>query len=492
MKIIIIIITLLIISFSAQAQFDVPASIRVKVKDAGFCLKKNNSTGKTETTDTVMNHLLMNKSNISIRQSFPHSKNPELLKFYTIQCSANDSADVLRKLKLSKSAVNIIAEPERKTMYEPSDWYYSEKKDECWHLDKIQCPAAWDITKGSSNVTIAIIDTRFDYEHPDLKNKFILDYDPFTGIKHVQLPASSSNWDKHGTSVASGAVAQTDGGGLLASVGFNTKFYAYTLESDLEKVHQASFDFGVDVISISFYYSSSYDADAAEVIKEVIDNGTIIVAAAGNGPGQNNGGETCPYCPLNDSRIIKVSTTGRNDQHTLYNDDGTTTTDSHYPGVDICAPGEDIPVATPSGGTTWPYFGFSGETSIATPMVAATCALMRDVNKCISPEAAEIVLKESADPITDANLYPGLVGAGRLNVYQAVLGAIDEGTNHVDNLALSGTQTFIGLYIASKNTKINSGANIVMKYEKDIIFEPGFEVAVGGQLTVQQATFVCE
>jgi subtilisin family serine protease len=45
----------------------------------------------------------------------------------------------------------------------PNDPDYSQQ----WHLPKISAPAAWDITTGSSAVTIAIIDSGLDYNHPD-------------------------------------------------------------------------------------------------------------------------------------------------------------------------------------------------------------------------------------------------------------------------------------------------------------------------------------
>ncbi|MBN1116031.1 MAG: S8/S53 family peptidase [Bacteroidales bacterium] len=441
--------------------------------------------------DDIMQKLLKDKKLISFRQSFPHSKYPELLKLYSISFYAEDSTHVMNSFEKAKYVKKFRKLEKPHSMYEPSDYMYT--LGWLWHIDKIQADKAWDITTGSNDVTIAIIDTKFDFEHPDLKNKFIVNYDPYSGIQHVQLPSTSNSTDAHGTAVASTAIAETNGGGQLASVGFNTRFYAYTWDGDdVAKAYHASFTLGVDVISCSFYSSCSYYWEDAQAISEIIDNGTIMVAAAGNGAHQCSGGETCPYCSLNDDRIIIVSSTGHNDEHTLFEPDGTNTTDSHYPGVDICAPGIDIPVATPSGGTTYPYFGGSGMTSISTPMVASTCALMRSVNKCISPEVVEYVLCETADPITDEHLYSGLLGGGRLNTYQAVLGAIVEGTEYFSG-DLYEPQTINGLYLESRNTTIiKNGANIVLKAEEDITFAPGFEVELGGVVETQQSTYSCQ
>ena len=46
----------------------------------------------------------------------------------------------------------------------PNDALYPSQ----WHLPKISAPAAWDLTNGSANVTIAIVDTGVDPVHPDL------------------------------------------------------------------------------------------------------------------------------------------------------------------------------------------------------------------------------------------------------------------------------------------------------------------------------------
>jgi serine protease len=469
---------------------DNTVSFRISSDEEHFNLSNDNKSVMSA-RDTIISNLLNSKEGFSMRQSFPYSKYSELLKLYTVTCFIKDTFEVIDRLKRSGSVFKIMQVQKPISMYEPDDWYYAENKDECWHLDKLQCSYAWDISKGSNTATMAIIDTKFDYEHPDLNNKFILGYDPFTGINHIQIQTGTGSNDAHGTSVASTAIAETDGGGLLASVGFNTKFYGYTWENSIEKAHHASFALGVDVINCSFFYSCSYNSDEALAISEIIDNGTIIVSAAGNGVGQCYGGETCPFCSLNDDRVIVVSSTARNDQHTLTNANGDDETDSHYPGVDICAPGIDIPVATPSGGTTWPYFGFSGQTSISSPMVAATCVLMRDVNKCISPEAVENVLKETADPITDASLYPGQVGAGRLNVYQALLGAIEEGTIRLESITFQNPNTFNSLYFVLENTIVSSTANITINYEEDITLSEGFEVDLGGQVTFNQATYEC-
>jgi len=441
-----------------------------------------------QTSDTVLNRLINKGVVVDFHQSFPFSKKPELQQLYTVKCERKDSILVSEILSSSNSFIECIFKDQSVPLFEPTDWHYRGGYQ--WYLDHIEANKAWDITKGSSNVTMAIIDTKFDRYHPDLENQYIVGYDPYTLIDHVWLEPGS-NIDNHGTAVASTAIAETNGGGDMASIGFNTKFYAYTYDDPLEKAQHASLVLGVDVISISFFYRCSSDPYATTILNEIIDNGTIVVAAAGNGDQHCSGQDVCPFCALNDNRVIVVSTTGHNDEHTLYKD-GVLTTDSHYPNVDLCAPGIDIMVAVPSKNNGWPYYGSSDATSIATPMVSATCALMRSVNPCISPEQVETVLKNTADPITDEYLYPGLVGAGRLNVYQAVLGAIEEGTTHYDNMNFTGTHTYSsGLYLSSANSTVKNGSHITFQAGKDITLDSGFTIELGGEFTTGSIAVSC-
>ncbi len=118
--------------------------------------------------------------------------------------------------------------------------------------------------------------------------------------------------------------------------------------------------------------------------------------------------------------MIVVSSTDFDDYHTSpFNNIETT---SHYPEVDICAPGYHLMGAVHShnGTVTWPYYGGWGGTSQSTPIVAGVCALIKSVNRCLTPEDIQDIIKQTADPIQDANLYPGMLGAGRINAYQAV------------------------------------------------------------------------
>ena len=83
----------------------------------------------------------------------------------------------------------------------PNDEFYSD----LWGLEKINAPAAWDITTGSENVYVAIIDSGI-YEHEDLKANLALEY-----AKNFGDADTLEDSDGHGTHIA----------GIIGAVGNN-------------------------------------------------------------------------------------------------------------------------------------------------------------------------------------------------------------------------------------------------------------------------------
>ncbi|MFM8720255.1 MAG: S8 family serine peptidase, partial [Chthoniobacterales bacterium] len=52
----------------------------------------------------------------------------------------------------------------------PNDPYYSAYQ---WHLPKVSAPSAWDTTTGSSAVTVAVVDSGVQANHPDLVGRVL-------------------------------------------------------------------------------------------------------------------------------------------------------------------------------------------------------------------------------------------------------------------------------------------------------------------------------
>lgn len=212
-----------------------------------------------------------------------------------------------------------------------------------------------------------------------------------------------------------------------------------------------------------------------------MDNGTIIVASAGNGPAHCSGGPIGPFSPLVDSRIICVTSTGIDDKH--QNSAGTT--HSGYPSVSISAPGYSIMGATAStnadGSTnTWPYYGGCTGTSHATPIVAGVCALMKSINPCLTSSTAKAIIQATADPVLDASSYPNMVGSGRVNAFNAVKSAGTKST-----AGSLGGGTYSAGYAANlNNLTIQNNANINITARNEINITGTFDVPLGSSMVL--------
>lgn len=414
----------------------------VWVNDEEFFAKE----GMLFSNQNELNNALTANNVIHYEKAFPFASNSELHKVHEIRLESNgDITSVYNSLtsQFPEKFDRLIIFAELDTsmhVYDPIDYMWTltllEPDRWLWHLKKIQADLAWDITRGNPNIRTAVIDTKFDITHPDLVSKISPNYDPYTLKEHTCI-SSELNWDKHGTAVASFVAAQTTEQGnitegQLASIGFNTRMVAYHTDATpvfLQKVLHASTVEGVDVIVSCAGGSlgcAPIDAETERlVVSEILNNGTVIVMPARNGANGNSCGfGTQPFFPFNpiyDERIIVVSSTSKTDHHQFF-DNGIDFTHSHFPDVDICAPGYELLGAkvTFCGALEWPYYEEHTGTSFSSPIVAGVAALIKSVNRNFTPGEVQYFIKSTADPIADEHNYPGLLGAGRINAYKAV------------------------------------------------------------------------
>lgn len=470
-----------------MAQSEQPRTIVFKLLD--MSAKPIANSSKPKSNNATFNTFLQKFNVEKYEQLCSYSKNPELLKYYYIV--TNSKADVVNALRAMPKIVSDIDEKQEPiSTYVPTDYMYTLTNQNpntsswLWHLKKIDAERAWDITKGDGTA-VAVVDTWFDVNHPDLKNKFIYTYDPQTRVSFKNAKRIAK--DKHGTHTSSCVGAQTDGGGQLASIGFNTKILGYEYSNGVNKAHHASLVEKADVVSISWHGAGISDAERLQ-IKEILDNGTIIVASAGNYlQAKTSNAPIYPFTPLVDERIICVTSTDYQDRHQYFDSNGEEKTHAHYPEVTICAPGYNVMVAMPTvnedGSTNgWPYYGGGCGTSFATPIVAGVCALMKSINPKLTPAQAKKILKETADPVADAAKFPNGVGAGRVNAYKAVKAA---GTITYSNKTLSGSKNqSAGYGFNLKNVKIGSNSNVKLTARCEVNIEGTFEVPLGSEFTI--------
>jgi subtilisin family serine protease len=170
-------------------------------------------------------------------------------------------------------------------------------------------------------------------------------------------------------------------------------------------------DNGAKVSNNSWGSTSGYDGDQIyTAIKYAGAKGQVFVAAAGN-DSRNLDGRGSDYpAEYSLDNIVAVAATDSSGRLASYSDYGSSE-------VDIAAPGDNVLSTLPGG-----KYGRMSGTSMATPMVAGTVALMLSSDRSLSISQIKQRLLDGADE--SANLNNRTVSDGQLNIYNAVAGKV--------------------------------------------------------------------
>ena len=281
-------------------------------------------------------------------------------------------------------------------------------------LAHVGAPGVWEAhgTKGEG-VKVAVLDTGIDADHPDLSLSTDDPADPTypggwaefdeTGAKlEGSTPYDSAS---HGTHV-SGTVAGGNASGVHVGVAPEADLaHGLVLHDDRGTFAQivAGLEWAVeidaDVINASFGIDGTYDG-FVEPVRNARHGGVLVVGAIGNG---GAGTSTSPgnlYDTLSvgavdsDERVAGFS---GGEELTAANwteppDDWPET----YAVPDLVAPGVDVESTVPGG----EYDRMPG-TSMATPHVAGTAALLLSIDGELGPDDVEDVLLETARTPSD-------------------------------------------------------------------------------------------
>jgi thermitase len=259
----------------------------------------------------------------------------------------------------NKSGIR-FAEPDRLRTCDqvtPNDTSWSSQ----WALPKINAPAAWAITLGSSAVKAAVLDTGWDTNHPDLVDKVVAAKD-FTIANGS--PDTVEDGHGHGTHTAGTVAAISNNGLAVASIGWNTSLMIGKVLSDSGNGSDSEVangiiwagDNGAKVCSMSLGGSGTSQTMQA-AIEYTFGKNCFVVASAGN-----NGNTNLNY-PAAYEPCMAVASTTSTDARSSFSTYGNW--------VDIAAPGSSIISTYNNGGTAT----LSG-TSMACPHVAGLAALV--------------------------------------------------------------------------------------------------------------------
>ncbi len=282
----------------------------------------------------------------------------------------------------------------------------------------IRADKAWGQfqTPPSEPVIVAVIDTGVDYNHPDLQNIYLPG-----GYDWYNDDNDPMDDHDHGTHVAGIIAAEINNSiGIAGVAGLGSGYVKVMAEKFLSSWGSGSdtdaanaiihaVDFGADILS------NSWGGGPSDLIAEAMayaeDNGVIVIAAAGNGFGQDADFNYPAALPS----VISVSSTDENDQLSYFSSYGYT--------VDVAAPGSSI-LSTVRNGD---YEFFSG-TSMATPHVSATAALMLLRQPDLTPFEVRTLLHDTSVDLGDEG-FDVKFGYGRIDVLNATTAAVRPNTD---------------------------------------------------------------
>lgn len=275
-----------------------------------------------------------------------------------------------------------------------------------WYQYKIQAQQAWDLQTGSNTVRVAVIDDAVQTNHPELLGTCLPGYDAAEQDTDVEPPTSAHD---HGTHVAGLIGALTDNGQGMASLAYGVRILPVKVTFDNNPDNVAggfegiawAVSNGADVINCS-WGSETYSQTGLAVIQDAINAGITVVAAAGN---FNN---SVVQFPAGYEGVIAVGASTSSDTRSTFSNYGTW--------VDVSAPGSLIWSLAPNNG-----YQVKNGTSFAAPLVSALAALLKSNNPNLSPAEVQACIQGAADDISFLNPgFNGLIGAGRINAYEAI------------------------------------------------------------------------
>jgi PKD repeat protein len=359
-----------------------------------------------------------------INRVVPVNNDPKLLRTFQFFIEDHSSLEALiEKLEQMPEIEYAEKVPMYYIDYQPNDPLYnliSGVNNWNWHLDVIQAEAAWDITQGSPDVHVAVVDNAVWVDHPDLENKIVAQWDSFYNQPSANPPSTGdpSDWS-HGTHTAGLVAAHTDNDVGVAGIGFNVGLIGIKASNNnnANSIYgyggvSWALNNGAHIVSMS-YGGAGYSQTDQNLFNAGHNMGVVFFGSAGN-----DDSPALRY-PASYNHVISVASTDENDGKSWFSSYGTA--------VDISSPGgsgtqgPDGVLSTTFSSTSLGNYDYFFGTSMACPVAAGLGALVLSINPELSPDQVEEILKNTSDDIEAQNPnYIGQLGAGRINAYEAV------------------------------------------------------------------------
>ena len=255
----------------------------------------------------------------------------------------------------------------------PNDPNFSSQNS---YLQAMNLPAAWDTTTGNASMTMAIIDSGVQLNHPDLAGRLVPGWD------FVNRDSDPSDDFGHGTMVAGIAAASTNNGRGVAGATWQGRIMPIKVldsrgAADDENIAAGirwAVDHGANVINLSLGGPGEGTGILQQSVNYATSRNVVVVAAAGNDGDKSVAEATAPHYPAACAGVIAVGATDAAGNHASFS--------SYGSWIDVVAPGAvtEIPargITTTMRGST---YGAGSGTSFSAPLVAGVAFLMRSAD----------------------------------------------------------------------------------------------------------------
>ena len=364
----------------------------------------------------------------------PAGQHPRLRRNHLIRFPAEWALEPLQRRYARHPAIeavemNRLNRPCTETV--PNDPSYREQ----WNLVLMNMPQAWHLEQGNRAVTVAVVDSGIDIQHPDFRSQLWQNageiprngidddgngyVDDIHGWDFSDAPVLSGNGDwkvrdnepqdetGHGTHVSGIIAAKPNNGIGIAGIAWNCRLMpvragfkfgggTYFQNDDAAAAIVYAADNGAQVINMSWG-----DTVNAFIIEDAVAyayaRGCVMVAAAGND------GTVGSRYPAGLKTVISVAWLTKERQLAGDSNFGAT--------IDIAAPGDEILSTDLNGG----YQNLSG-TSMAAAHVSGVAALVLSANPNYTNAEIQATLISTAGPLFSSNL----VGAGLVDASAAL------------------------------------------------------------------------
>lgn len=300
---------------------------------------------------------------------------------------------------------------------------------------------AWNVSTGSADITIAVVDGGVNYKHEDLANKKWVNFDEtpdndldddgngyiddyygwdfwqsgrLAGIVREDNDPIAEYTD-HGSHVAGIIAAEANNGIGIAGTGYNSHYMAVKAGGiqDIPSTPDNESNYigygfdaiiyavinGADIINCS-WGGPDYSAYEQDVVDFAIQSGVVIAAAAGN-----DNSEERAY-PASYNGVLSVGSIETNNTKAPYSNFGYS--------MDVMATGTQVYSVA---GFDNNSYGTKSGTSMATPVVAGLAGMVKDIHRDWSPNRIMAQIRSSATPI---NFTTRKYGHGSVDAYSAL------------------------------------------------------------------------